>query len=279
LVVVTDARHAPQPDDERRTTRPNNTPEPAQASAERHGGARVRVGLLRVSVGRFHRLGRLRLWSGSPAMTTRRTLHTSTSTTAVARYRPLLSDVERMTLLGFLPGLPRLHPRRLRLGSAPVQCLVLATQPSAVRRPPPARTAGSGQPRTATGGRPHGSRHHRAFDQVNGSSSRKRLDGSTATTSTRSARSSCPTRTAVHTICPGAITMTKASSTPMPGTREPAPTIPPAASRGTGRRVVHSRTSDRRSHQQNRMTAVRAVAAAPNGISLLASHRLAPNMD
>jgi hypothetical protein len=39
----------------------------------------------------------------------------STPTAAVARYEPVLSDVERMTLLGFLAGYRGFTPRRRAL--------------------------------------------------------------------------------------------------------------------------------------------------------------------
>ncbi len=73
---------------------------------------------------------------GAPATNARRLLPMSTTSTAVARYQPVLSDVERMTLLGFLAAYRGFTRDAYASNSAPAHCVVLATRSPSVRRPP-----------------------------------------------------------------------------------------------------------------------------------------------
>ena len=94
--AVTDPETAPVSSTE--PTRPNDAAPRPSVAPYRHDGARVRVGVLRVASVASTGWGRLRLWSGSPAITARRHLMMSTPTSALARYQPVLSDVERRTI-------------------------------------------------------------------------------------------------------------------------------------------------------------------------------------
>jgi integrase len=75
------------------------------------------------------------LWSGSPVTATGRSLTMSTST-AFEGYQPVMSEAEQTTLLRGPRRLPRPHPRRLHVGSAPVHRLVLAASTPPVRGSP-----------------------------------------------------------------------------------------------------------------------------------------------
>ena len=80
-------------------------------------------------VGRFHRLGVLAVVVGVSGHDCKRLATMSIPTTAVGRYQ-LVFGRRRADDVARVPGrLPRVHPRRLRLGPASVHRLVLAVRP------------------------------------------------------------------------------------------------------------------------------------------------------
>ena len=100
------SRRADGPVDRARTPQPNHVARRVRTRTDLTGISSLASGRCGGrSVGRFHRPGALAVVvRGLRAMTARTLLPMSIPTTAVARYEPALSDVERMTLLGYLAG-------------------------------------------------------------------------------------------------------------------------------------------------------------------------------